>query len=148
MIWIILVIFSAFILKKVLIGRYLYAIGGNENACIACGVPIVKTKIIAYIFCSLTAGISGILSVAWLGSATTGLGSGEELTVIAATVLGGFKLTGGQGVAWGVLVGALLIELIRNSLLLLGVPSFWQGSVVGLILIGAVGLERLFHRSK
>ena len=116
---IIIAIFSTITMKKLVIGRYLYATGYNEKSCRSCGVPVIKTKIIAYSFSAVTAGIAGILTVSWLGSATTGLGTGDELTVIAATVLSGFSLSGGFGTPWAPIAGALLIELVRNSLLLI-----------------------------
>ncbi|HMO16633.1 MAG TPA: ABC transporter permease [Oligoflexia bacterium] len=143
-----LALLSLFVLRNLVIGVYLYAIGSNESACKAAGVSILSVKTTAYVVSATAAGISGVLTVAWLGSATTGLGTGDELTVIAATVLSGFSLSGGVGVAWAPVVGAFLIELVRNSLLLLGVPSFWQGMVVGIVLLGAIGVERLFNREK
>ena len=128
-------------------GRYLFAIGGNERAAIATGVPVKVVKVSVYMFCSLCAGIAGILEVGWLGTITTGLGQGMELSVIAAAVIGGANLSGGIGTAFGAVVGAALIEVIRNSLTLLGISTFWQGTFVGSFIIVAVLFDRLRARS-
>jgi ribose transport system permease protein len=128
-------------------GRHLFAIGGNEEAANLTGVPVRRVKLSVYMFCSLCAGIAGILEVGWLGTITTSLGQGMELTVIAASVIGGANLTGGVGTAFGAVVGAALIEVIRNSLILLGISTFWQGTFVGSFIIIAVLFDRLRTRT-
>ena len=128
-------------------GRHLFAIGGNERAATMTGVPVKLVKVSVYMFCSLCAGIAGILEVGWLGTITTSLGQGMELTVIAASVIGGTNLMGGVGTAFGAVVGAALIEVIRNSLTLLGISTFWQGTFVGSFIIVAVLFDRLRSRS-
>ena len=128
-------------------GRHVFAIGGNETAANLTGVPIRRVKVSVYVFCSLCAGIAGILEVGWLGTITTSLGQGMELTVIAAAVIGGANLTGGAGTAFGAIVGAALIEVIRNSLILLGISTFWQGTFVGSFIIVAVLFDRLRSRN-
>jgi ribose transport system permease protein len=127
-------------------GRRLFAIGGNERAANLTGVPVKAMKISVYMFCALCAGMAGILEVGWLGTITTGLGQGMELTVIAASVIGGANLSGGLGTAWGAVVGAALIEVIRNSLTLLGISTFWQGTFVGSFIVIAVLFDRLRTR--
>jgi ribose transport system permease protein len=124
-------------------GRHLFAIGGNEHAAILTGVPVRRVKVSVYMFCSLCAGITGVLEVGWLGTITTSLGQGMELTVIAASVIGGANLMGGVGTAFGAVVGAALIEVIRNSLILLGISTFWQGTFVGSFIVIAVLFDRL-----
>jgi ribose transport system permease protein len=124
-------------------GRHLFAIGGNERAATMTGVPVKQVKVSVYMFCSLCAGVAGILEVGWLGTITTSLGQGMELTVIAAAVIGGANLMGGVGTALGAVVGAALIEVIRNSLILLGISTFWQGTFVGSFIIVAVLFDRL-----
>ncbi len=124
-------------------GRYLYAIGGNERAAVLTGVPVAAVKISAYVFVAFTAGLAGYLQVSWLGSAATNIGTGMELTVIAAAVIGGANLVGGTGTAFGAVIGAALIEVIRNSLTLLGISTFWQGTFVGTFIILAVAFDRL-----
>ena len=127
-------------------GRHLFAIGGNERAATMTGVAVKATKVSVYMFCSLCAGIAGILEVGWLGTITTGLGQGMELTVIAAAVIGGANLAGGAGTAFGAVVGAALIEVIRNSLTLLGISTFWQGTFVGSFIVVAALFDRLRSR--
>src|SRR6185312_12580191 len=90
-----------------------------------------------------TAGVTGVLEVGWLGGVTTNLGQGMELTVIAAAVIGGASLAGGSGTAFGAVVGSALIEVIRNSLILLGISTFWQGTFVGSFILIAVAFDRI-----
>jgi ribose transport system permease protein len=124
-------------------GRHLYAIGGNEQAAEMTGVPVRQIKVSVYVLSAVVAGIAGILQVGWLGTITTGMGTGMELIVIAAVVIGGANLMGGSGTAFGAVVGAALIEIIRNSLTLLGINPFWQGTFVGTFIIIAVMFERI-----
>ena len=139
----VLLAITAYALRFTRWGRHVFAIGGNEGAATLTGVPVKRVKVSVYMFCSLTAGIAGILEVGWLGTITTGLGQGMELTVIAAAVIGGANLSGGIGTAFGAVVGAALIEVIRNSLTLLGISTFWQGTFVGSFIIVAVLFDRL-----
>ena len=127
-------------------GRYLYAIGGNEEAARRTGVPVERVKAAAYVLSSACAGLAAILIVSWLGAVTNALGQSYELRVIAAAVLGGANLMGGQGGATGSVVGAALIEVIRNSLLLAGVDPYWQGTFVGVFIVLALLLQRLRRR--
>lgn len=124
-------------------GRYIFAIGGNEHAATMTGVPVRAIKVSVYVLSALTAGIAGVLQVGWLGTITTGMGTGMELVVIAAVVIGGANLAGGSGTAFGAVVGAALIEIIRNSLNMLGINPFWQGTFVGGFIILAVFFERV-----
>jgi ribose transport system permease protein len=123
-------------------GQHLFAIGSNENAAILTGIPVKRLKVSIYMFSAFTAGLAGILMAGWLGSVTTNLGQAMELTVIAAAVIGGANLAGGEGTAFGAVVGALLIEVIRNSLILLGISTFWQGMFIGTFIIVAVAFDR------
>lgn len=124
-------------------GRHIFAIGGNEQAAVLSGIPVKAVKISVYMFAALMAGITGVLEVGWLGGVTTNLGQSMELSVIAAAVIGGANLAGGVGTAFGAVVGAALIEIIRNSLILLGISTFWQGTFVGSFIIIAVLFDRL-----
>ena len=139
----ILTIFLGFMLNYTAWGRHLYAIGSNENAATMTGVPVKAVKMSAYLFCSLTAGMSAIMIVGWMGSVTNALGMIYELRVIASAVIGGADLMGGVGSAYGALIGSFLVELIRNGLLMAGVDPYWQGTFVGLFIIFAVALERI-----
>ena len=124
-------------------GRHIFAIGGNEHAATLTGVPVRRIKVGVYMLSALMAGLAGILQVGWLGTITTGMGTGMELIVIAAVVIGGANLVGGAGTAFGAVVGAVLIEMIRNSLTLLGINPFWQGTFVGTFIIIAVLFDRV-----
>ena len=142
----VLTLVFAFVFNFTAWGRYLYAIGGNENGARMTGVPVDRVKLQAYILCSLTAAVASIMIVGWQGSAINALGQGYELRVIASTVIGGANLMGGEGGAFGAFIGAALIEVIRNSLLMAGVNSNWQGTFVGVFIILAVLLERIRGR--
>lgn len=138
-----LTIFTGFVFNFTRWGRYMFAIGGNEHAATLTSVPVKLVKVSVYMYCSFCAGVTGILEVGWLGTITTGLGQGMELTVIAATVIGGANLMGGGGTAIGAVAGAVLIELIRNGLTLLKISTFWQGTFVGTFIIIAVLFDRI-----
>jgi ribose transport system permease protein len=124
-------------------GRHVFAIGGNEQAAMRAGVRVNRIKVGVYMVSALTAGITAVLEVGWLGAVTTNLGQSMELAVIAAAVIGGANLSGGSGTAFGAVIGAALIEVIRNSLLLLGVDAFWQGTFVGSFIVIAVMFDKL-----
>lgn len=123
-------------------GQHIFAMGGNEQAAKLTGIAVKQLKVSVYVFAAVTAGITGILEVGWLGGVTTNLGQAMELSVIAAAVIGGANLAGGAGTAFGAVVGALLIEVIRNSLILLGISTFWQGAFVGSFIVIAVAFDR------
>jgi ribose transport system permease protein len=144
---VVLLVIASLVFRWTRWGRYLFAIGGNERAAVVNGIPVKAMKVSVYVFCALCAGLAGILEVGWLGTITTGLGQGMELTVIAASVIGGANLSGGIGTALGAVVGAALIEVIRNSLTLLGISTFWQGTFVGSFIVIAVLFDRLRSRS-
>jgi len=137
-----LALIVGFVLHWTKFGRYLYAIGGNEHAATLTGVPVKLVKVAVYMISALSAGIAGIVETGWLGAVTTNIGTGLELQVIAAAVIGGASLIGGVGTAFGAIVGSVLIEVIRNSLSLLGINAFWQGCFIG----GAILLAVLFDR--
>ena len=140
---IVFALLTGFVLRWTRFGRYVYAIGGNEHAATLTGVPVKPIKVAVYMISALSAGIAGIVQTGWLGAVTTNLGNGTELQVIAAAVIGGANLAGGIGTAFGALVGSMLIEVIRNSLGLLGINAFWQGTFIGSAIILAVMFERV-----
>jgi ribose transport system permease protein len=139
---IVLALLTGFALRWTRFGRHVFAIGGNEHAARLTGVPVRPIKVAVYVISALSAGIAGIVQTGWLGAVTTNIGAGMELQVIAAAVIGGANLAGGVGTAFGAVVGAALIEVIRNSLGLLGINAFWQGTFIG----GAIILAVLFDR--
>jgi ribose transport system permease protein len=124
-------------------GRHVLAIGGNEQAALLTGVPVNRVKVQVYVVSGLTAAVAAILNVGWSGSAINALGTSYELLAISAAVIGGANLMGGEASAYGAFIGAALIFVIRNSLLMEGVDSNWQGTFVGLFLIGAVYLGKI-----
>ena len=138
----------ALVLKFTGWGRHIYAIGGNEQAARLTGIAVARVKFSAYVVSSLCAALSTIMIIGWQGSAINALGTGYELRVIASTVIGGANLMGGEGGAYGAFIGAALIEVIRNSLLMAGVDANWQGTFVGIFIVLAVLLERLRGRRR
>lgn len=140
---VLLAVITGLMLKWTRWGTRVFAIGSNQHAALLTGIPVRRLKVSVYMFSSLTAGIAGILEAGWLGGVTTNLGQSMELSVIAATVIGGANLMGGAGTVFGAVVGAALIEVIRNSLTLLGISSFWQGAFVGSFIVLAVAFDRL-----
>ncbi|HEY1382039.1 MAG TPA: ABC transporter permease [Dongiaceae bacterium] len=140
---IVLALLTGFVLRWTKFGRHVFAIGGNEHAANLTGVPVRPLKVAVYMISALSAGVAGIVETGWLGAVTTNIGAGMELQVIAAAVIGGANLAGGIGTAFGALVGAALIEVIRNSLGLLGINAFWQGTFIGAAIILAVMFDRV-----
>ena len=147
-VWILIILTAVFwwVWRYTTWGRWVIAIGGNAHAAKLAGIPVERIIVSVYVVCSLTAGLSAFLFVGYTGSVTNGMGFTWELTVIAATVIGGANLMGGVVYALGAPIGAALIELIRNSLLLAGIPALWQQFFVGLFLILAVLLEQIRKR--
>lgn len=128
-------------------GRYVYAVGGNQNAAFASGVPVRAVKIAAYTLCGALAGVAGVVLAARITTGQPNAGMGYELDAIAAVVIGGTSLNGGVGGVGGTILGALLMGVINNGLDLLNVSSYYQQVVKGLIIVGAVWLDRSKDRS-
>jgi ribose transport system permease protein len=124
-------------------GRHVFAIGGNEQAGRMTGVKVDRVKVQVYVISALAAGFNGIIISGWLGSAPANLATSYELTIIAAAVIGGANLAGGVGGAAGAIIGCLLIEVIRNGLILAGIDPYWQLTLVGFIILAAVLIDRL-----
>ena len=120
------------------LGRYIYALGGNEAATRLSGISVNKVKIIVYSLCGLLASLAGIIEVARLSSAQPTAGTGYELDAIAAVVLGGTSLAGGKGRIVGTLIGALILGFLNNGLNLLGVSSYYQMIVKAVVILLAV----------
>ena len=134
-------IMSYFLLKKTVFGRYVYAIGGNEQAALASGINVNKIKISVYALCGALAGLAGILLTSRITTGQPNAGAGFELDAIAAAIIGGTSTSGGTGTIIGTLIGALLIGVINNGLDLLNVTSYYQQVIMGAIIIGAVLLD-------
>ena len=140
---IVLTAILAVVYKMTSWGRHVLAIGGNEQAALLTGVPVNRVKVQVYVVSGLAAAVAAILNVGWSGSAINALGTSYELLAISAAVIGGANLMGGEASAYGAFIGAALIFVIRNSLLMAGIDSNWQGMFVGLFLIGAVYLGKI-----
>ena len=137
-IMLILFVVFQFISKKTAFGRSVYAIGGNASAAQLCGINVKRIRILLFTLAGLLAAVTGILLAARLGSGNAGAASGLEFDVIAAVVVGGTALSGGRGSMLGTLLGVLVITLIGNGLVLLGINSFFQQVVRGVIIVLAV----------
>ncbi|WP_421826738.1 ABC transporter permease [Larkinella sp.] len=143
---IILVVFfiiCSVVLKKTVLGRYMYAVGGNEQAAQASGIQLNKVKMVVYTLCGGLAALAGILLTSRITTGQPNAGVGFELDAIAAAIIGGTSTSGGTGTMTGTLIGALLIGVISNGLDLMNVTSYYQQVVMGVIIIGAVVLDSL-----
>jgi ribose/xylose/arabinose/galactoside ABC-type transport system permease subunit len=129
------------------LGRHLYAVGGNEQAARAAGISVPRIKLFAYGLCGLLTGLAGVVLAARITTGQPNAGQAYELDAIAAVVIGGTSLSGGVGGVVGTLLGVLLIGIINNGLDLLSVSSYYQAVIKGLIIVGAVWLDRRQARS-
>ena len=140
---IIVMILGWLLLSKTTFGFQVYAVGGNEKAARVSGIKSFVVKIYSFIIMGILAGFAGILALAFLPSGQAGrTGVGLELDVIAATIIGGASLAGGEGTILGTLIGVLIIGVLRNGLVLLGISPFWQTTIIGLVIIRAVGVDK------
>ena len=136
---VILCLVMAYVMRYTMLGRGLYAIGGDSNAARIAGFNVRKLQFIAYIFCGVMASATAMIYTTLMHSSTTTALMGEEMIIIAACVVGGCRLTGGHGGVGGTVLGVLLITLVQNNLNMLGIPTSWQTFAVGLVLLlGAV----------
>jgi len=128
-------------------GKYIYAIGGNEQAARVSGIDAARYKMLIYVYASFLAGLAGLVVSSRIGSGQPGLGVGYELDAIAAAVIGGTSLSaGGIGTVAGTIVGALIIGVLNNTLDLMNVSAYWQQIIKGCIIVGAVVIDQLKHR--
>jgi ribose transport system permease protein len=141
-------IVAGLILTKTIIGRYCFAIGSNEEAARLSGVNIVVWKTAVYTISGLFVGVAGVVMAARLNSAQPALGVGYELDAIAAAVIGGTSMSGGDGTLMGTIIGAFIISTLTNGLRIMSVPQEWQIVVTGLIIIFAVYVDILRRRKQ
>ncbi len=134
---------AEFVLRRVVAGRWLYAIGSSSEASRLLGIPVQATRLFTYVVCSLLASFASVLSLSYISNAEATAGSSLMLQAIAAVVIGGASLFGGTGSAIGAVLGALMITVIQNGVNLIGINSFWQGSVTGLVILVAVLIDRI-----
>lgn len=149
-IWVMLVLVIVFeiLLRNHIFFRQNYYVGSNENAAVFSGFSVARIKITNYVICGLLAALAGILLTARLGGFSTTIGSGMEMNVLTAVILGGASLNGGEGSIVGTFIGCFLIAFIGNALTLLGVSVYWQQVVMGAILLVAVLLDVITGKFK
>jgi ribose transport system permease protein len=137
------IVVSWFVLKRTVLGTWIYAIGGNAEAARLTGIKVPRILLFVYAVSGLFAGLGGVMSAARLYAANgLQLGQAYELDAIAAVILGGTSFVGGVGSIWGTLVGALIIAVLSNGLILIGVSDIWQYIIKGLVIVVAVALDR------
>ena len=130
-----------FVLKHRLIGRHIYIVGGNSGAARACGIRVMRVEIFAFVMSGLLAAVGGILLSGRLNSAQTTSGTGMELDVIAAAVIGGISLAGGRGKLINAIAGVLVVQSIASGLVLLDVEAFWIRCTTGIIIFLAILID-------
>lgn len=141
-------IIAHLILSRTILGRYTFALGSNEEATRLSGVNVAVWKTAVYTLCGMFSGIAGVLIASRLNSAQPALGAGYELDAIAAVVIGGTSLSGGEGSILGTIIGAFIISVLTNGLRILSVPQEWQMVVTGGIVVLAVWLDILRRRQQ
>lgn len=139
---IIVLLIAWYALNQTRFGRYIYALGGNEDSARLSGINTDKIKTLVYVISGITAAIAGIIVTSRIGSASPNAGTGFELDAIAAVVLGGTSLAGGEGKVTGTIIGALIIGVLNNGLNLMGVNPFYQAIAKGLVILLAVLLDK------
>lgn len=147
-VWLMLLLYLAahVLMTRTVLGRYLYAVGGNPEAARLSGVPVRRVVLFAYVVSGMLAGLGGVTMASQLKSASPDYGSMYELYVIAAVVVGGTSLSGGEGKVIGTLIGAFIIAVIRNGMNLNNIDPFLQKVVLGVVILAAVLIDRLKHR--
>ncbi len=141
-IMVVIMLAGMFALSRLVIGRRVFAIGGNETAAYYAGIPVGRVKIIVFTCCGALAGLSAAMYLGYYGAAAPGAGQGYELSVIAAAVIGGASLSGGKGSAFGAVLGALLVQMINNGMLVLEIDQAYTQIVMGAAIVAAVVLDQ------
>lgn len=144
--WLILAVGMAALLRYTRLGRHTFAVGSNEQTARLCGVPVERVKVIVYTLCGAFAGLAGLMQFSYLTAGDPTGAIGLELNVIAAVVIGGGSLAGGEGSILGTLMGALIMTVIATGCAQMWLPNWVQEIITGAIIVGAVGLDRLRHR--
>lgn len=145
---IILMVVLEYVLRKVVLGRWFYAVGSSAIAARLLGIPVLRIKFAAYVASGLLASFAGLLTASYILNAEATAGASLMLQAIAAVVIGGASLFGGSGSAIGAVLGALMITCIQNGVNLIGVNSFWQGSVTGAAILLAVLIDRFSNKNR
>lgn len=141
-----LVVMATIFLKRTVLGRYIYAVGSNERSARLSGVPVDKVRIFVYGISGFFCALAGIIVTGRLSTAATNIGIGNELDVIAAVVIGGASLQGGEGTVTGAVIGATIMAIVRNAFVLLHIPNHFQTITIGIVIILAVGVDQILKR--
>jgi ribose transport system permease protein len=128
--------------QATLTGRNIYAVGNNERAAKLSGIHVDRMKCLVYLIASMLSALCGVIVAGNLYSSDASLGIGYEVDIIAAVVIGGVSMMGGEGNIWGALIGAAIMGVLKNAFVLLGVSAYWQTIVIGLVIVGAVALDK------
>lgn len=147
LIWAAVALFISFLVHRTRFGRYVYAMGGNPEAAALVGIPVKRVTLLLFALMGALIAIAAIVSIARLNAGTNSLGTGMELYVIAAAVIGGTALSGGSGSIMGSVLGALIMQSIDSGMLLLDVPIGWRYVIIGQVLIAAVVFDVLYRRA-
>jgi erythritol transport system permease protein len=147
-IWLLLVVaaIAAYIATKTPFGRQIYAVGGNERAATLSGVNVIRVKLAVYMISGFCAAIAGLVVASQLVASHPASGETFEMNAIAAAVLGGTSLSGGRGTIGGTIVGAFVIGVLSDGLVMMGVSEFWQMVIKGVVIVGAVILDQMQRR--
>lgn len=141
-------IVGQFILTKTAIGRYILAVGSNAEASHLSGINVRKVKVVAHIYSSVAVAIAAIMYLSRLGAAQPTAGNGYELEAVCATVIGGSSIMGGEGSIVGSAIGAMVVMVLRNGMVLLGVSTYWQQLIIGTVLVVAVIFDVLRKKAE
>ena len=136
-----LTVLVSLLLGQTVLGRYIYTLGGSERALLVSGVKVVQIKVLVYTLCGFLAALGGLLMTARLGVAAPTAAVGYELDIIAAAIIGGTSLFGGEGSIVGVLLAAVLMQVFRSGLVLLGFSAYWQAVAIGAMILVAILLD-------
>ncbi|GAI80990.1 unnamed protein product, partial [marine sediment metagenome] len=148
-VWLLVVmaVVVAVLLRYTRLGRHIFAVGSNEETARLCGVAVERVKVTVFTLCGAFAGLAGLMQFSYLTVGDPTGAKGLELNVIAAVVIGGGSLAGGEGSILGTMVGALIMTVIDSGCFQMGLPNWVQEIITGVIIIVAVALDRLRHRS-
>lgn len=144
----VLVVIATLFLNCTVTGRYIYALGSNERSAKLSGIRVDRIRILVYTITGACCALAGIMMGGVLSTASTNAGTGNELDVIAACVIGGASLSGGEGTVIGAIFGAIIMAIVRNAFVLLHVPAHFQTIAIGVVIVLAVGLDSMLHRNR
>ena len=143
-----LAVLASLLLEKTVLGNYIYTLASSERAQLVSGVNVAQIKVLVYTLCGLLTATGGLLMTARLGVAAPTAAIGYELDIIAAAVVGGTSLFGGEGSILGVLLGAAIMQMLRNGLVLLGFPAYWQTAAIGTMILAFILLDHWRRQSR